>query len=210
MPGLRRFPALLAAFAALILLAKPGLAAAAEAVAATDRLALRAKPAADARVLKRLPILTRTIILKRAKKWVYVQADYCPDPQDKSLQCETFVVKGWVLDAYLAYDHRFKPVTDWRDGTIKGESGNANWIYDFAADGSFSRTREEWQYRRGRGCSRGEEHGRYCVRTRVDSGRLTRFRNVVRPGELDELLYIDGRGRLCDRLSSAATPMCEG
>ena len=117
-----------------LVLAPQAARAATRSVAAVDGLELRAAPKADARVVRRLPILTEVIILGKAKQpatiggrrdsWVYVQANYCPDSADKSLLCETVYQKGWVADSQLAYGARFKPLSDWRAGRIEAAIGN--------------------------------------------------------------------------------------
>lgn len=190
------------------------------AVTAIDGLTLRAKPNAGARAVARLGILTEVIILKRAKqtamiggrkdRWIYVQADYCPDRQDTSPYCETLVKKGWVADSYLAYDERFKPLSKWRPGKIEVEVQNASWSYSFDADGGFQFDREAWEHA-GKNdlCPDEQRQGPYCVRIVKESGQLHRYRNVVRAGKQGGLLYVDSRGALCDRLSSAAARLCD-
>lgn len=190
------------------------------AVTAIDGLTLRAKPNAGARAVARLGILTEVIILKRAKqtstiggredRWIYVQADYCPDRQDTSPYCETLVKKGWVADSYLADDDRFKPLSKWRTGKIEVEVPNASWSYSFDADGGFQFGREAWEHA-GKNdlCPDEQRQGPYCVRIVKESGQLRRYRNVVRAGKEGGLLYVDSRGALCDRMSSAEARFCD-
>lgn len=190
------------------------------AVTAIDGLTLRAKPKAGARAIARLGILTEVIILRRAKqtsmiggrkdRWIYVQADYCPDRQDTSPYCETLVKKGWVADSYLAYDDRFEPLSKWRPGKIEVEVPNASWNYTFDADGGFQFDREAWEHA-GRNdlCPDEQRQGPYCVRVVKESGQLRRYRNVVRAGKESGLLYVDSRGALCDRMSSAEARFCD-
>ena len=193
--------------------------AATRSVAAVDGIALRAAPKAEARVLRRLPILTEVIILNRAERratidgredaWVYVQANYCPDKADKSLACETVYQNGWVAHSKLAYGARFEPLSDWRLGRIEVPGRYKSWSYAFDAQGGFTYERESWSYvTKGFSC-RAEQRGRYCVEQRLESGQLYRYGDVVRAGRDGELLYIDGRGALCDRMSTPGAPYCD-
>ncbi len=189
-------------------------------VVAIDGLALRAAPQDGARVLQRLPILTEVIHLGRAPRpaviggrkdsWVYVQANYCPDPEDNSLSCETVFKKGWLVESYLAYDQRFEPMTAWREGAIEAQAGNTSWSYSFGADGTFALDWEAWShFRKYDPCPDSERRDGYCVKIRAETGRLHRYRNVVRAGTVGNFLYIDDRGALCDRMSSPAQRLCD-
>lgn len=189
-------------------------------VVAIDGLALRESPADGSRVLRRLPILTEVIRLSRSPRpaviggrkdrWVYVQANYCPHPKDNSLTCETVFKKGWLADSYLAYDGRFEPMTAWRDGAIEAHAGNTSWSYSFRADGTYALDWETWNYfRKYDPCPEAERRDGFCVKTRSETGRLHRYRNVVRAGADGEYLYIDGRGALCDRMSSPDERLCD-
>ncbi len=212
------FTILLAALAAI--LAPVAKAELPRAITAIDGLTLRAKPSAGARAVARLGILTEVIILKRAKqtsliggrqdRWIYVQADYCPDRQDTSPYCETLVKKGWVADSYLAYDDRFEPISRWRPGKIEVEVPNASWSYSFDADGGFRFDREAWEHA-GKNdlCPEDQRQGPYCVRVVKESGQLHRYHNGVRAGTKGGLLYVDSRGALCDRMSSAEATFCD-
>lgn len=190
------------------------------AVIAVDGLTLRSAPNEGSRALRRLGILTEVVLLRRAGKpatikgrkdrWIYVQANYCPDPDDKSPYCETLVERGWLAESYLAYDERFEPVNQWRAGSIEGKSGNVSWTYQIAADGSFTFDREAWEYAgKNDDCPAEQQQGPYCVRVRAESGQLYRFRNVVRAGTDGDLLFVDRGGALCDRQSSADARMCD-
>lgn len=193
--------------------------AATRSVAAVEGLALRAKPDAAAKVVRRLPVLTEIIILGKARpatiagredKWIYVQANYCPDPADRSLLCETVYQKGWVADSGLAYGDRFEPVTAWREGRIEVKSGNTSWTYKLGADGGYTLDWESWSYDTDLSpCPAERKKGRYCVETRAESGRLQRYGDVVRPGTGKALLYVDADGALCDRLTTAETRYCD-
>ena len=44
---------------------------------------------------------------------------------------------------------------------------------------------------------------------RTESGQLYRYGDVVRAGPDGELLYIDARGALCDRMSTPGKPLCD-
>ena len=193
--------------------------AATRSVAAVEGLALRAKPDAGAKLIRRLPVLTEVIILGKAKpatiagrndKWVYVQANYCPDSADRSLLCETVYQKGWVADSGLAYGGRFEPLDAWREGRIEVKSGNTSWTYSLATDGGYTLDWESWSYDTELSpCPAERKKGRYCVETRAETGRLHRYRNVVRPGTGKELLYVDADGALCDRLTTPETRYCD-
>ncbi len=226
MPGAAlRLAALLAVLAAAAQ-AGPlaGVAQAAEdanrSVVAIDGLALRAAPRSGARVLQRLPILTEVIPLGRSPRpaviggrkdsWVYVQANYCPDPEDNSLSCETVFKKGWLAESFLAYEQRFEPMTTWRDGAIEAQAGNTSWSYTFGADGTYALDWEAWShFRKYDPCPAEERRDGFCVKTRAETGRLQRYRNVVRAGQSGAFLYIDDRGALCDRMSSSAARLCD-
>ncbi len=182
------------------------------AVTAIEGLALRSAPKTGSKVVKRLGLLTEVFVLKRAKqpatiggrkdRWVYVQANYCPDTKDKSPHCETLVAKGWVADSLLAFDERFEPMSKWRAGRIEASARNDSWSYAIAADASYAFEREAWRYiSEGVPCPGGKRQGRYCLEIKSETGRLYRYRNVVRAGKYGDLLYIDARGALCDRLS---------
>ncbi len=219
------FTAVLLAVTALAGLLTPVLApqaarAATRSVAAVDGLELRAAPKADARIVRRLPILTEVIILGKAKQpatiggrrdsWVYVQASYCPDSADKSLLCETVYQKGWVADSQLAYGERFKPLSDWRAGRIEAANGNTSWRYAIAADGAYTYDWESWTYdTKSFPCPAERKRGRYCVESRAESGQLYRYGDVVRPGSSEDLLYIDADGALCDRMSTPGARRCD-
>lgn len=190
------------------------------AVIAVDGLTLRSAPNEGSRVLRRLGILTEVVLLRRAGKpatingradrWVHVQANYCPDPDDKSPHCETLVERGWLAESYLAYDERFEPVSQWRAGSIEGRSGNVSWTYRIAADGSFTFDHEAWEYAgKNDDCPAEQLQEPYCVRVRAESGQLYRFRNVVRAGTDGDFLFVDRGGALCDRMSSAAGRICD-
>ena len=189
-------------------------------VVAIDGLALHEAPAGGSRVLQRLPILSEVIRLGRSPRpaviggrkdsWVYVQANYCPDPNDNSLTCETVFKKGWLAESYLAYDERFEPLTSWRDGGIEASVGNASWTYSFGADGTYALDWEAWShFRKYDPCPAEERRDGFCVKTRAETGRLHRYRNVVRAGQHGAYLYIDGRGALCDRMSSPGERLCD-
>lgn len=189
-------------------------------VVAIDGLSLRAAPRDGARIIQRLPILTEVIRLGRSPRpaviggrndsWVYVQANFCPDPRDNSLSCETVFKKGWLAESYLAYDRRFEPMTAWRDGAIEGQAGNTSWSYTFGADGTFALDWEAWShFRKYDPCPAEEQRDGFCVKTRAETGRLHRYRNVVRAGMDGEFLYIDDRGALCGRMSSPGEPLCD-
>ncbi len=194
--------------------------AATRSVAAVDGLALRSAPKAGARVLRRLPILTEVILLGKPKQtatiggrkdsWVYVQANYCPDGADKSLLCETVYENGWVAHSRLAYGARFEPLSAWRAGRIEVSTGNRSWSYAIAADGAYSYDLESWTYdSKSFPCPAERKRGRYCVESRAESGQLYRYGDVVRAGRDGELLYIDARGALCDRMSTPGAPICD-
>lgn len=189
-------------------------------VVAIDGLALRAAPRAGAPVVQRLPILSEvirlggsprpTVIGGREDSWVYVQANYCPDPEDNGPSCETVFKKGWLADSYLAFDQRFEPMAAWRDGAIEVQAGNASWSYTFGADGTYALDWEAWShFRKYDPCPAEERRDGFCVKTRAETGRLHRYRNVVRAGTDGAFLYIDGRGALCDRMSSPAQRLCD-
>lgn len=180
------------------------------AVTATDGLSLRAAANGSSRRIRRLDILTEVYILRRAKGWAQVQANYCPVAGDTSAYCETSVVRGWVADSHLAFDNRFKPMAKWRAGTIEGRTQNETWSYRIAADASFRFESEAWELA-GRNdiCPAEQQDGPYCVRVRKESGRFYRYRNVVRAGKDGVLLYVDRRGALCDRMSSAEEKFCD-
>jgi hypothetical protein len=194
--------------------------AGARAVVAVDGLALRAAPGAGSRVLMRLRVLTEVIRLDRAPRaatiggrkdrWVYVQANYCPDAKDTSAYCESVFKKGWTAESFLAFDDSFEPMIEWRAGTIEGSRGNVSWTYTIAADGSYAFDWESWRYlRKDDPCPAEQQRDRFCAETRAESGQLYRYRNVVRAGGKGELLYIDAGGALCDRMSSPDKPMCD-
>ncbi len=212
--------ALLAVAAAGALLTPQTARAATRSVAAVDGLALRAAPKAGAQLIKRLPILTEVIILGKAKQpatiggrkdsWVYVQANYCPDSADKSTLCETVYRKGWVADSQLAYGERFEPMSQWREGRIEVANGNTSWRYAIAADGTYSYDWESWTYdTKSFPCPAARKKGRYCVESRAESGQLQRYGDVVRAGSSEDLLYIDARGALCDRMSTPGARFCD-
>ena len=140
----------------------------------------------------------------------YVQANYCPDPEDNSLSCETVFKKGWLADSYLASDQRFEPMTAWRDGAIEAQAGNTTWSYTFGADGTYALDWEAWShFRKYDPCPEEQRREGFCVKIRAETGRLHRYRNVVRAGVAGAFLYIDDRGALCDRMSSSAKRLCD-
>ena len=217
-------PSLAAALAVcthlLPVLAPQATLAATRTVAAVDGLALRSAPKEGAPVLRRLPILTEVIILGKPKQpatiggrkdsWVYVQANYCPDSADKSLLCETVYENGWVAHSRLAYGKRFEPLSQWREGQIEVSDGNKFWRYAIAANGAFAYDWESWTYdTESFPCPAERKRGRYCVESRVESGQLYRYGDVVRAGREGPLLYIDSRGALCDRMSTPRAPLCD-
>jgi len=190
------------------------------AVVAVDGLALRAAPKAGARAIMRLGILTEVIRLNRRRQpaviggrkdhWVYVQANYCPDAEDTSLACETVFKKGWLADSYLAYDDSFKPMTEWREGTIEGQIGDVSWSYSIAADGAYALDWEAWSYfRKYDPCPEEQRRDGFCVETRAETGQLQRYRDVVRASEDGEFFYIDRRGALCHRMSALGAHFCD-
>lgn len=190
------------------------------AVVAIHGLTLRAAPSTGARALRRLPILTEVIPLHKPRKpatiggrkdaWLYVQANYCPDPLDTSPACETVLQRGWVAESYLAANGRFEPLTKWRAGAIEVDIEDEAWRYVIAADGSFSFESESWSYfRKSDPCPAEEREGGFCVHRESKSGQLLRHRDVVRAGDDGRLLYIDKAGALCDPWSSRRQRMCD-
>jgi hypothetical protein len=190
------------------------------AVVAVDGLVLRAAPKAGAQAIRRLGILTEVIRLNRRRQpaviggkpdhWVYVQANYCPDPKDTSLACETVFKKGWLADSYLAYDDSFKPMTEWREGMVEGQISDVSWSYSIATDGSYVLDWEAWSYfRKYDPCPKEQRQDGFCVEKRAETGQLQRYRDVVRAGEDGEFLYIDRRGALCHRMSALGERFCD-
>ena len=84
---------------------------------------------------------------------------------------------------------------DLGDGVIEVTVGNASWSYTFGADGSYALDWEAWShFRKYDPCPDEERRDGFCVKTRAETGRLHRYRNVVRAGQDGYFLYIDDPG----------------
>ena len=88
------------------------------ALTATVSLNLRAAPSLSGGIVARLPRASTVerigeqripvILNGRSDRWVQVSVVDCSD----NTGCAPEAV-GWVMDSYLAYEHRLTPVTDW-------------------------------------------------------------------------------------------------
>lgn len=165
------------------------------ALVAADMLNVRKIPAADAEIVTRAPRGSQLAVLELAgpaislgaqpDHWVKVRVHYCYSFSVSGL-CAPGAI-GWVVDGYLAYERRLKPVTDWRAGMIGGYGGDYIFSYLFREDGGVEFTESCGDYREGRSCT--------------VEGRLYRYRDLVlarfpAKGRQD-ILSIDAKGRLC-------------
>lgn len=187
------------------------------AVVAASRLNAREEPSTDAAVAFKIPRGTPVAVVEELGQpanidgaedsWTFVAVEQCTDDDCTRLRA------GWVADSWLAYQERFEPLEEWRDGAISGNDGERDFSYRIGADGSFEYATPPCD---GEGCElfapfdgcREEEfrEGDECV----GRGDLYRYRSLVWARGYG-YLFVDGAGNLCSVHSErdGAPRMCD-
>ncbi len=159
------------------------------ALTTTVSLNLRAAPSLSGGIIARLPRASTVerigeqripvVLNGRRDRWVQVSVVDCAD----NTGCSPEVV-GWVMDSYLAYEHRLTPVTDWPRAE---RLGNQAFGFEVSSDGTF----RHWE-----ACGSDGSGLKICSRT----GRMYRYRDlfVLRDerGDIHPAFVADA-GRLC-------------
>ncbi len=162
------------------------------ALVAADVLNVRAKPSIGARIVARLPRGSsvevvdrdgpRIIIKGQQDHWVPIRIQSCAGEA-----CAPGTA-GWVVDGYLAYEHRLVPMAKWRQGAMGGYAGDYSFYYEVAENGTF-----RYSYT----CGDDYREPEMCTAT----GQLLRYRDLVvaksPPRLVLDILYIDQSGSLC-------------
>lgn len=200
--------------------ARDAIGATAWAVVAASRLNAREEPSTEAPVAFRIPRGTPAAIIEelgqpakidgREDSWTFVAVEECVDDGCTRLRA------GWVADSWLAYQERFEPMPEWREGEVSGNDGERSFTYRIATDASFefvtAPCRNEdgticVKYERYEGCREEDfREGEECV----GRGDLYRYRNLVWARGYG-YLYVDGKGNLCSVFSGrdGAPRMCD-
>jgi len=159
------------------------------ALTAAVSLNLRAVPSLSGGIVARLALASTVermgeqripvTLNGRSDRWVQVSVVDCAD----NTGCAPEAV-GWVMDSYLAYEHRLTPVTDWPRAE---QSGNQAFGLEVLSDGTFRR----WEP-----CGTDGSGLKICSQ----SGQLYRYRELYvlrgHGGEVNSA-YQAAAGNLC-------------
>lgn len=190
------------------------------ATVAASALNAREKPSTDAPVAFRIPRGTQVAIVEELGQptkidgqedtWTFVATEECANESCSRLKA------GWVADSWLAYQERFEPMSEWREGAIEGHDGERAFTYRIAPDAGFefvtAPCRNEdgticVKYERFGGCREEDfREGDECV----GRGDLYRYKDLVWARGYG-YLYVDGDGNLCSVYSGrdGAPRMCD-
>lgn len=194
--------------------------AAAWATVAASALNAREKPSTNAPVAFRIPRGTQVAIVKglgqptkidgEEDTWTFVATEECANASCTRLKA------GWVADSWLAYQERFEPMSEWRDGAIKGNDGERAFTYRISSDASFEFVTAPCRnadgticvkYERFEGCHEEDfREGDECV----GRGDLYRYKDLVWARGYG-YLFVDEKGNLCSVHSgrNGAPRMCD-
>lgn len=191
-----------------------------EAIVAGDKLNVRIKPDANAKVVFQLPITSRvritktmnkvTVIGEMKGKWVYITHEhYGKDSRGSTVKKGT--IEGWVFDYFLAYENRYRPATSFNYSKLNISAKHYSAEYIFNPDGTYKKTHHVPCYIYTDGdfsdsvcsgeCNSGADNKSIDC---IAEGRLLQYLNIYK-GHNSDMFYINEKNQLCSFVCNCCT-----